>query len=194
VTSEPAIRAAVTKDFIDVLDSVRPELWQRMLAELPADDRLTIEKTLRIAWLPLELHLRLNEAARRLAGLDAYREAWCRAMVRTFEQPILKPIVEAGVRLFGFTPMTLARLTPRVWGFLFRDAGGARWDAGPTDQEARIAVDGFPAAPREAETFFAGLVGVFQAFFVLTKVRGTVEIAEQAPAEGHAAFVIRWHG
>jgi hypothetical protein len=193
MSDKPSIRAAVSKNFVDALDRLEPGLGGRVLATVADADRSRVEAALRIDWLPLEVHLSLNEAAREVAGAGTYARAWTAAMIHTFEQPILKPIVEAGVRLFGLTPLTFARLAPRAWDLLVRDAGALTTTI-ESSHRARIAVDHFVPELLKSDTFFVGMVGVFDSFFTITRTAGTVTLLEQDLRAGRAVYELKVTG
>lgn len=187
MSDRPSIRAAVTKNFLDALERAEPSLRERVLATVPDADRRRIEAALRIDWLPLSVHLSLNEAARAVGGVDTYREAWTDAMAHTFGQPILKPIVEAGVRLFGLSPLTFARLAPKAWDLVVRDAGGLTTTV-ESPRRARLVVDRFVPELLKSDTFFVGLVGVLESFFALARTPGTVTLVEHDVRAGRAVY------
>ncbi|MEK7703737.1 MAG: hypothetical protein AAB426_02165 [Myxococcota bacterium] len=182
----------MTRDFIAALEQVQAGLKDSVLRQLDPDLRGEVESVVGIGWLPFEKHSAVNEAARKVAGDRAFQEVWRRTMLRTFQQPLLKPIVDGGVRVFGLSPRTFARLTPTAWGLISRDAGDLLFEAQSGEQSARLSLRNFPLALATSGTFFLGMVGVFEAFFEATGTHGQVVLAQQVPAEGRAVYELSW--
>ncbi len=187
----PQMRAAVTKDFVDGLDGIEPDLRARVEGRLSAEARETIERELRIGWIPLAVHAAVGEATRAEIGLDGYRRAWRVAMSRIFEQPILKPLVQGAIHVFGLTPMSMVKMTPKAWPLLVRGGSQAACLTNG-GAEARIELTGFPPELSETGTWQAGMAGVWESFFDVTRMSGTVAIVDDDPATGRSAYRIVW--
>jgi hypothetical protein len=191
MTPEPAIRAAIARDFIESVRALNPILPARVLSQVPSETAEVLQGATRLGWIPMEHQTRINDQARKALG-PHYREAWRRAMLRIFEEPILKPIVESSMRLFGSTPAALMRVTPRAYGLLIRDCGEFQFVEGTRPNAAGLALRGLPVGLAESGSFFEGMAGIFSAYFELSGTTGTVAIVDPQAAAGSASYALEW--
>jgi len=99
-----------------------------------------------LAWLPAEAHHRVALAVERELGSDGARAFFRDLMLVSFDRPLIRPLVEGGLRLFGATPKAVLRLTPQAWSLVARRCGTIAVEDGATPGGARLLVDGIPPA------------------------------------------------
>lgn len=124
------------------------------------------------AWLPLELDVELNEAVLEAVGEEATR-AWARqAMLKSFEGPLLRPLVDACVKLFGMSPLSWIKWIPQLWRAMVRDGGQLE----VVEDSANSATLAYQDVPPFASSpgFLVSMCGAFEGALALTHHQGRV--------------------
>ncbi len=187
--AEPQVRVAQLKADLEVLPEIWPDRAERIRARLRPDTMAAIEAATRLDWMPFAVNLEVVEAVHAEEG-DAGTRAWSRrALLRSARAPLLKPLVDGAVRLFGLEPGGVLRFAPRVWETVFRHCGDMEVAGG--ESEARISLVGLPPALRH-HLFLVSIAGAVDATCDICRVRGQSSLEPRAPASDRADFVLRW--
>jgi hypothetical protein len=192
MANEPAIRAAITKDFLDTVEAAEPDLMAQITSAVPLTTVGDLTRLTRLGWISMGDHLALNEAAHRVVGDTTFRALWRRSMLRSFDHSTLKPLLDGAVRLFGLSPAGMTKIAPRAWALVSRDCGELVLEPSSRPNEARVVLAHFPPPLFRSRTFIVGLAGAFECFYDLSAVRGEVSITNERPDEGSAVFELRW--
>ena len=118
--------------------------------------------------------------------IDASR----RHMLRFRDTPMMRPLIDAVVRLSGMTPHAIFRIAPRARAAVVTDAGTLEYFR-VADTEARLELRGLPgnAVAPNAIHMRGGWLGILDA----CHVQGTVSADVDVP-RGNIDFAIRWTG
>lgn len=185
---DPRILASFLHGTLQAVDARDAELGCRVRAALKPDVLEEIEDAWGGAWLPIGYDVALTEAFFELAG----EEQACRVMhdtlAQTFERPILRPIVDAALRVLGARTESLLRWAPRIWGLLFRDAGTLLAEASPG--QASVRIHGLPPEVANSRPYLLGMAAALSAIFDLTREQGTCRL--EASERQEARFELRW--
>lgn len=188
--TSPAMRAAQLKEDLDALaETLGADQARRILATVPAATMAAIQSATRVDWLPIRADLELVEAIDAGSGRDGTRRWGRAALRRSMDRPLLKPLLDAAVRLFGLSPAGVFRMAPQGWKATFRGCGDVVV-ASSEPGRVRLELRGAPSALRH-EAFLASIAGSFEAIFDLTKApdgRVAVELRDASDP----AFVATW--
>lgn len=183
------MRASHLKSNLEALRDLGPDAEARVRAAVPEVVR-EVEEAVRVAWLPLELDVRLTEAVERATDEERLR-AWGRdAIARSAEGPLLRPILAALERL-GLTPHVALKRVPHGWSLIYRDCGEIGYER-LGEREAVLVQDDAPEAMLRSEPYVIGIAGAFDGVMALSGGHGgRAEIAIE-PAARRVRYTCRW--
>lgn len=185
----PAIRGTVVKSVLAAVERLPPSAREGVLAGVRGDTLKTIRGESGVSWIPSATWTDLCDAAFRKLGAQGYEALWAALFVELTRGPLLRPLVEGAMTLFGSTPGSLARRAPAGWSLITRGMGTFRVeDAG--EGRVRLLVEGYPDEDAASGAWLHGFAGTFHGFFSLTRTQGTVDFTSSG---GKAEYVIAWH-
>jgi hypothetical protein len=180
------IRASYAKGVLDALR--RTPHGGRIVAAL-GDTAHRIDGHIGTSLIPGEDIDQVVAVALEVGGEACLTEASRQHMVGFRDTPLMRPLVDAVVRLSGMTPHAILRIVPRARATLVTDAGTLEYfRLGNT--EARLEVRGLPgkAVPQNAIHLRGGWLGVLD----VCHVQGTVSADVVDVTRGNIDFAIRW--
>ena len=183
----PEMRAAQLKEDLPALSELGEAPAAAILARLDPEVLRRIEAATRVDWLPLAVDLALVRAVRDEVGDDGLRR-WGRAAARRNANALFRPLIEAAVRLFGFTPAGVFRFLPQAWKAAFRGCGELRVDP-VSHGELRIVLVAPPDAARDP-AFLASIAGAFEVVYETCGMDGRVQVERVEP--GEVVFRATW--
>jgi len=137
-------------------------------------------------WLPLALDIELAEAVSRSLGEGATRDWSRRSMIKGADGPLLRPIVQATIKVFGLQAAGLLRFAPRIWPSLFRNCGELVVTC--SDQCLQLTLINAPEIIVRSRPFLLSLAGAFDGVITLCKGKGRAEIA--SAGDGRVVFEV----
>jgi hypothetical protein len=167
------MRAGHLKENVAALRGLGPELEARIRARQRASID-AIERAGRMEWLPVRLDAELMEAIAAEGGLRAVHKLNSEAITKTIEGPLLRPLVEGAIKLFGVTPSSLVRWTRHAYLQIYRDCG----DVLVNEDRTLVSVTGLPAHLRASQPWLEGIAGALD---------GTVRVCRGDPKVTYAA-------
>jgi molybdopterin synthase sulfur carrier subunit len=117
-------------------------------------------KLSRVDWAPLAWDLELTDVAVDVGGLAAVRALNRHSMLQSVEGPRIRPLISAGVNVFGLNPGTFVRYLPRAWAAATRGLGVIEVTLG-TDR-ADLVFHGLPAAALAHGPWLDGFCGIIE--------------------------------
>jgi hypothetical protein len=148
-----------------------------------------IEKASTASWLPIELDVQINEAVLAILGEGGVRDWNRRSIARAFEGPLLRPVIDASVKVFGLKPSTWLAWIPRIWPAVVRGCGeievGAR---SPT--ACTLVYTGVPPVVARSHAFMLGLCGACEGTIQLCHITGHAQYRRLA--EDRFEFNASW--
>jgi hypothetical protein len=158
------------------------EAGRRVLAKVQLSTLDEIDRASRLDWVPIELDIELNECVDRVLGRHAL-ERWSHdTLSSSMAGPLLGPLVNGAIRLFGLDPRSILKLAPRAYTNLFRDCGTLTWfNDHPTKAELRLT--DAPLVLVASDAYLAGIAASFEAVFTITQTKGTVSARRRGPHE-----------
>ena len=191
MSGAPRILAGFVQGSLEVLDGIDASLGRRLRDELKPGTLDAIESASTIGWVDVEHDVELTETLFRLAGSERAWEAMRANFRDSLDKPLLKPLLEGALAIFGRSPERILRWGPRVWSFLFRDAGEMTLaDSGPG--HARLELHGLPPVFSASRPYFEGTGASVLGFFDVVRIEAEVRIEGPDPAGGTAAIEVTW--
>ena len=172
-----------------VLDE-RPGLAAEVRGNLAATTRNSIEHTKRLGWIRLAEHMEVCEALRGILDRD-YREHLRLSTYRGATGPLFGPLLQGFVRLFGPTPVSSIRVSPRAWAFVYRGVGDIV--VGALEGDAiTVTLRGLHPVACETDTFALGTLASLEACLDMVKYEGVAEMDSSKLDEGRVDYRVRW--
>ena len=152
-----------------------------------------IEQSQPVSWLDEATYNALTEAIRAELG-DAQTRNLYRALGRRIiHNPGLQQFIESVIRLFGMSPHTLLKATPRGRDSLVRDSGTLFYEnVGP--RSARLILRDFPPSTFRSGTTVILLSGTFLGLLDAAGMQHSAKIAmtDVDLQAGNATFNLSW--
>jgi len=159
-------------------------------AKISLDVLEKVANSVSVAWLPVECDVDITRAVVDVLGVEGNRR-WSRdALLRSAHGPLLKPILEGAIALFGLTPHGLYRVTPRGFAMIYRNIGEVRYEV-VGDQHARIVHEAIPPSLLEVPWYLEGIAGAFEAGYAFLGLEGEVRFELDAGLRT-AHYDIHW--
>jgi hypothetical protein len=189
--TEPLVRAAFTHGTLASIDQLPGDTGAQIRALVRPGSLARIEAASRLDWLPVEMDVELTEALAAVLGPERSAEFWRRTLLDVASTPLLRPIVEGGVRLFGHTPEDLLRWFPKLWDSIYRGCGTLKVEERRAGL-ARMVVEDLAPVLGGSRAYLDGLCASFEAIFVFIRVRGEVRLEALDAEAGRAEFGFYW--
>jgi hypothetical protein len=139
MAGRPSIRANWSKHALRFVRRLPPTQRDAILREIGSDTLEQIGFAGILSWLPAEHHARIFDAVRNVLAQPGAIALWRDVMTANLDQPLLRPLVQGGLRLFGATPSSVIRMSPRAWSLVARDCGTHLVSRGEGRIEVRLA-------------------------------------------------------
>jgi len=185
---QPRILAGFVQGTLTGLD---PASALRVRARLAPASLERLERSSRLAWLPIEIDVELTHAIYAELGAGRAHELFRRNLSVALDSPILRSLAQGALRLFGASPERLFGWAPKAYGQIYRDAGTMRFEAMPPCA-ARLELSELPAAVASSQPYLDGVAGSIAAGFDLVGCKGEVRIERFDPAHCRACFRLEW--
>ena len=148
-----------------------------------------IERASRMEWLPLDLDVALTDAVGEVVGMEGVRRWAKTSMQQSLDGPLLGPLRDGAVRLFGLEPNKILKWTPRAWSHMYKHAGTLEFlDA--EDFRVELHHKDPPTAFRQSPAVLESVAASFSAVFDLCRIQGEAEVASITPER--VVFELRW--
>lgn len=169
----------------------RPGLAAEVRENLAATTRNSIDNAKRLGWIRLAEHMEVCETIRALLD-DDFRRHYRLTTYRGAVGPMFGPLLQGFVRLFGPTPVSSIRVTPRAWAFVYRGVGDP--SVGPPEDDAiTVALRGLHPVACETDTFALGVLASLEACLDMVRYEGVAEMDVSKLDSGRVDYRIRWH-
>ncbi|HEY1097486.1 MAG TPA: hypothetical protein VGF99_01105 [Myxococcota bacterium] len=180
------VRASFVRDFL--LEASLDPRGTEILARLGDDVAARIREDTPVAFVDAADFEALLDAAFDVVGGEGVQAIGCRHLVRFRDNPILKTMIDAVVRVFGLSPQLLLKGVPRSRPSVLKDAGDVVW-LRLDDNACRMQLRGF--RPRNTRAAHANIAGAWLGAVHLCGKQGSV-VVEPVGNDGDADFIVRW--
>ncbi len=173
------------------LVGLEPAIAARVRARLAPETVTTLERSSRIAWLPIEVDVELTHAIYAELGAGRAHELFRRNLSAALDTPILRSLAQGALRLFGASPARLFSWAPKAYAQIYRDAGEMRFEA-DAPGSARLELSLLPPAIAESRDYLDGVAGAIAAGFDFMDLKGEVTVERFDPPGRRACFRLTW--
>ena len=187
----PRMLAGFVQSSLEAIDDIDPELGRKVRDRLKPETLDAIESVSAIALLSVDLDVELTECFFEVAGVDRARRALRENLRQSFDKPLLKPMLDGALAIFGRSLVKMIGWAPKVWGLVYRDAG-RMVVAAAEEGRMRLELVDIPLAIASSPHYLAGSAETFAGFFDVAGVDGEVELIGPDLATRSAAFVLTW--
>ena len=179
----PQIRANWSKQALRHVRHLAPAARDAIQREIGEETMRQIGSAGVLAWLPAQHHARIFDAVITVLAPTNAVAFWRDAMLANLEQPLLRPLVQGGLRLFGATPYSVVRMSPRAWSLVTRDCGTHEVSRGEGRVELRLELVDMPRVLAKPG-FMAHCLGNTEAVLRFLRLRGVTSQGEARLSSG----------
>ncbi len=190
-TGVALMRASQMQQNIESLKKLGPETEAKVLAALPPEVIPAMQSEMKTAWLPLDLDVELTDAIQRVLGTKGVRD-WARdAFSGSTSGPLLRPMLDGGLRIFGVKPARIFGLIPRGFDLLYKHSGTMRIEStSPTS--LNVVHTSAPYEMTHSRPYLEGMAGAFDGLLEIMRFSGDVIVARCDPREGLVIYEVHW--
>ena len=185
---QPRILAGFVQGTLAGLD---PASGSRVRMRLTPETAARLERSSRLAWLPIEVDVELTHAIYAELGPGRAHELFRRNLSAALDSPILRSLAQGALRLFGASPERLFAWAPKAYSQIYRDAGVMRFQSEPPGV-ARLELSELPPAIASSQPYLDGVAGSIAAGFDLIGLKGEVTLERFDPPRRRASFLLEW--
>ncbi len=186
-----AIRASYTKLGLRHFKRSHAERWEEVLEGMGAPGLADVRAAGALDWLPAELHGLISDAMIDVAGRSDARALWADVLIDAFGSPVLSPIVNGALRIYGKKPPSLMRMTPHAWPLFFRECGRSWMEPAGADR-ATMEFERLPRAIVTSTGILDSFLGNCDAAMRYTSFVGSVTASYQQLADARFTIDVRW--
>lgn len=187
----PVVRASFTQSALISADSLDGDLGAQIRAAVPPASLAQIVSTSRLDWLSADLDMDVTEAVTQVLGRERSAHFWRGSLLDAMDTPLLKPLIDGAIAIFGLSPGHLLKWAPRVWEAIYRNCGTMTVTS-VSGTTAEIVLESIAPALRRSPDFIEALRASFETLFVLARTEGTVVIEEMDLGRARAVFGFSW--
>ena len=191
MSTEPRIIAALVKSTLDTIGQIDADTLDRVRVAVDPATLERIEQASRIAWIPVELDVELTERFFDVAGSEQACRVFRDTLAQSFHTPLLRPLVDGAVRLFGRDVHRAMRWVPKGWSLIYRDCGEMTVSC-EEENAVRLEIVGAAPAIARSPSYLEGIGAALSALFDLWHEAGAFEVGASDPAAGRVSFDARW--
>lgn len=184
------MKASHLKSNVESLDllaaSSQNEIRRRAAREIAVIQSLT-----RTEWAPLELDLVFSDIVLDVIGAEETRALNARALARSAEGGLLRPMRDAARRLLGQHPGAIFRFVEYGWRTVFKDVGSAAFVGDADHAGGVITLVDQPMFALRRPVWPIGVAGAFDGVAEIMGASARFEAAVDE-AQRSIRFVARW--
>lgn len=152
--------------------------------------RETMDNATRGAWMPVDVDLDLTAVMWDVLGEQGVRRVCGRSVVDSLNGPLLGPLAQGTLRLFGVSPRHFYRMVPRGWSQVYRNAGHVEYFGGEGDC-LQLHYSDLP------DCFFTrgyleGIAGGLEGLLLFQRVPGRVLLSQRDREFGSMKIDVEW--
>ncbi len=159
------------------------------LLEALGEVRRRIRDSSMIGWVDAQDYLRLLEVTLDVLGADGSERFWAERLSEALGLPLMRPLVQGGLGMFGRHPGGLLRMTPQAYRLTYRGIGHP--SVGLEEGHARLAISDLPPAFR-GSPLVHNFAGHAIAALEYLEVEGAVVPDRRKLAEGTLVLDVTW--
>jgi hypothetical protein len=187
---EPTLRAVITKTALQMFSALPDAGAKAAVGAVPEATRQAISAATSFAWLPMHHHLAVVEPAFAQVDRAQFRAVFRRLHEALTRQPLLAPLTDGVIKVFGLEPSAFMKIAPRSFEHVVRDAGALGWT--PVKDGGDVVFSDLPPEHARSVGYAEAWAGVFEHTIALCRKAGTVEVVAHAPQDRRFTLAMRW--
>ena len=149
-----------------------------------------IERSIRTAWLPLQLDIELTDAIEAAVGRERMRDLAREAIAVSAEGPLLGPFVRA-LHAVGLSPHAAFRVAPKAWKGVYRYCGELEVER-TGEREVTITQREAPAEILESDSYAHGIAAAFEGVVLIAGGREPRASMERVAVHRRIRYSCGW--
>jgi hypothetical protein len=186
-----SVRARHLKSIVDAIVALPPGDAQRVLARVPEPTRRAVADATSIDWLPIRLNLELADAVHDALGAPRYHRFFLECQLTAFSGPLLKLVVEAGLRVLRLDAPAFVGWIGKGWNLVFRECGTWVTEAA-LPGEAQLRLERLPAECARHAVWLRGVGHALDALWPLAGTTGAFTLVGHDPDACTATYRLAW--
>ena len=170
----PAVRARSTQDALAYADQFSPGATAKIRELIPPESLRVIDQATRTGWIPVEHDRHVPASTIEVLGEARAVECWREFLRSHLKAPLFRTVIDASIRLFGLSPATLAKITPRIFPLAYKDFCVVRSRA--EEDMAELVLDEVHPEVADVAAYPVSFRAFFYGFLDICGVDGTVEV------------------
>lgn len=188
--ARPEVKASFAKSILSAMGELDGGAASRVLGRLPAEVAARIEAASRADWLDGETLITIDLAIHDELGPEGLIRFWRTFAATATRVPILRPIANSAVRIFG-SPRGILKLLPRSWTLLTRHFGQMVVEETDARKRIRVSLVDVPPLSRP-DLLDLGHRGSYLGVLDLVGATGTVTSEPSEITRGRYRYEIEW--
>jgi hypothetical protein len=187
----PLVRARFCQEWLTRMDALEEPYRGRFFAALDEGTRSAIDSSSRVAWIPIEIHVRLADVTHEALGAVRAHAYYRASFAPSINGPILGPLLRTSAKLLGISVNTFVRWASRAWEAVFSHAGEFSGEV-LGHERARLVYRGLPAVCTDSDAWLRSAEGSVYGAFDLLGVEGVVRPDWSARSQGGMVLNLEW--
>ncbi len=187
----PAVRGSHVRQNIAAAAIIGQDAVQRFREASPPKAIAALERAGRLGFVPVEIDVETFLVGLELFGPKDNQRRVRHALASTFNSPLMKPVVDGTLRLFGVGPGSMFRLSAPAWATVYRSCGCMSRES---TEEGRVVLRCRDAAPAMLEhyVYLEGVAAAIGAVMDVCRVEGGVTLDEVDYELRTVTFIASW--
>ena len=190
---KPAIRAAQTKNLLDLLTRLEPDERAKVDANVDPEVLERVRRAFGVSWTPMAEHMHFCDELYAVVGVERFVELFRETFIRSMQSPLMAGFFGMIRRISRNSIDMTLRNSPRIYGFITRDVGELMYvPHGP--RSASLEMHDWPAEEFGFECWLHGTLGSIKGVMQLMAPDDQVEvtIGRTDPAKGFGDYRVEW--
>lgn len=157
-----------------MIDRIDGDLGRRVRGHMRPELVTLIEEASRLTWLPVKADVELTRSLFAVAGDHLARRTIRKAQKEAVSTPLLRPILQAAVRLNHDRLPGLIKWAPKVWTVIYRDCGMLVVESDA--KGGNFVFAGLPQIIMDTPVYVAGMAPAMEGLLEGMGTPGTVQV------------------
>ena len=189
--NSPRILAVFVQSSLEEIMKLDAKVGDRVRAGLKPDVLEAIETASPVAWLPVEVDVEITDCFFQVAGVERAGLAFRGALAEAIKRPLLRPLMDGALGIFGRNPAKILRWVPKAWSLIYRDCGEMRCTHAD-ENSAALELRLLPHSIVHSRFYLRGTAASLSAFFDWLGIDGQVTLEGPCSTQRTAKFKLSW--
>jgi hypothetical protein len=189
--TQPLVRARFCQEWLARMEEIEEPYKTRFFATLDRAFRHGIETASRVAWIPIDAHVRLADVTAEALGAVRAHAYYRATFAPAIQNPVFAPLFRTGAKLVGISVNTFVRWAGKGWQAAFSHAGELVGEVLGPDR-ARLTYKGLPEVCTRSDAWLTSAQGSVYGAFDLLGVDGVVRADLSTREQGGMVLSLEW--